>query len=88
MDDFHHRQLLPGESLPVFIHELKRRYARSRRRYIAKTVSSPVSIEISKQLWAAGETEDLDKLVQCARLLMTLTKKEKSATIGQQRPNN
>ena len=24
MDDFHHRRLLPGESLSVFSHELKR----------------------------------------------------------------
>ena len=24
MDDFHSRRLLPGESLPVFVHELKR----------------------------------------------------------------
>ena len=30
--------------------------------------------------------EELDKLMQGARLLMTLTEKEKSATIGQQRP--
>ena len=40
--------------------------------------------EVSRQLWAAGEIEELGKVMQHARLFMTLNKKEKSAAIGQQ----
>ena len=95
MDDFHHRQLLPGESLPVFVHELKRLIdqampeadAATRQKLLVHQFLSGLPTEISKQLRAAGEIEELDKLVQRARLLMTLTEKEKSAAIGQQRPN-
>ena len=43
--------------------------------------------DISKQLRAMGEIEELDKTVQRARLLMTLTEKEKSAAVKQQRAN-
>ena len=43
--------------------------------------------EISKQLRAAGEIEELDKFVQCAKLLMTLTQRENLAAVGRQKPN-
>ena len=95
MIDFHHRQLLPGESLPVFVHELKRLIdqampeadAITRQKLLIHQFLAGLPIEISKQLRATGEIEELDKLVQRARLLMTLKEKEQSAAIEQQMPN-
>ena len=64
-------------------------YARCRRRYMRETVDSPVfnGASCRKQLRAAGEIQELDKLVQRARLLMTLTEREKSVAVGQLKPN-
>ena len=39
------------------------------------------SADIKKQLQAVGEIEELDKIMQRARLLVTLTKKKKLATV-------
>ena len=95
MDDFHHRRLLPSESLPVFAHDLKRLIdqampdadADTREKLLIHQFLTGLPAEISKQLRAAGEIQELDKLVQRARLLMTLTEREKSAAVGQQKPN-
>ena len=95
MDDFHHRRLLPSESLPVFAHDLKRLIdqampdadADTRQKLLIHQFLTGLPAEISKQLRAVGEIEELDKLVQRARLLMTLTQRENSAAVGQQKPN-
>ena len=81
MDDFHHRRLLPSESLTVFAHDLKRLIdqpmpdadADTRQKLLIHQFLTGLPAEISKQLRAAGEIEELDKLVQHPRLLMTLT---------------
>ena len=50
-------------------------------------VANPLGIpaDIGKQLRTMREIEELDKTIQRARLLMTLTEKDKSAAIKQQR---
>ena len=95
MDDFHHRRLLPSESLPVFAHDLKRLIdqampdadADTQQKLLIHQFLMGLPAEISKQLRAMGEIEELHKLVQHARLLMTLTQRENSAAVGQQKPN-
>ena len=85
MDDFHRRWLLPGESLCVFSHELKRLInqamptadAATRQQLLIHQFLSGLPTEVSKQLQAAGEINDLEKLIQRAKLLMTINAKEK-----------
>ena len=92
MDDFHRRQLLPGESLSVFIRELKGLMdqamldadAQTRKQPLIHQFLTGIPVEVSKQLRAAGEIEDLDRLIQGAKLLMTLDCREKTATVEKQ----
>ena len=92
MDDFHRRRLLPGESLSVFIHELKWLMdqampdadAPTRKQLLIHQFLTGIPVEVSKQLRAAGEIEDLDRLIQRAKLLMTLDCREKTAAIEKQ----
>ena len=92
MDDFHRRRLLPGESLSVFVHELKRLMdqampeadAPTRKQLLIHQFLTGVPVEVSKQLRAAGEIEDLDRLIQRAKLLMTLDCREKTAAVEKQ----
>lgn len=85
MDDFHHRRLLPGESLSVFSHELKRLIdqamptadAATRQQLLIHQFLTGMPTEVSKRLRASGEIDDLGQLIQRAKLLMTIDAKEK-----------
>ena len=85
MDDFHRRRLLPSESLSVFSHELKRLIdqamptadATTRQQLLIHQFLAGLPTEVSKRLRAAGEIDDLAKLIQRAKLLMTIDAKEK-----------
>ena len=67
MDDFHHRRLLPGESLSVYCHKLKRQIDRAMPAADATTLQQLVMhqfltgfpLEISKRLRATVEITDL-----------------------------
>ena len=90
MDNFHYRRLLPGESLSVFVHELKRLLdhampkadATMRKTLLTHQFLTGIPVEVSKQLRAAGDIDDLDKLIQRAKLLMALDCGEKTAAVG------
>ena len=90
MDNFYHHRLRPGESLSVFVHELKRLLdhampdadANTRKRLLTHQFLTGIPAEVSKQLRAVGEVDDLDKLMQRAKLLMTLDCGEKTAAVG------
>ena len=92
MDNFNRRRLLPGESLSVFVHELKRLLgqampeidAATRKHLLLHQFLNGIPVEVSKQLRAVGEIGDLDRLIQRAKLLMTLDYNEKTAAIGEQ----
>ena len=92
MDNFNRRRLLPGESLSVFVHELKRLLgqampeidAATRKHLLLHQFLNGIPVEVSKQLQAVGEIGDLDRLIQRAKLLMTLDYNEKTAAIGEQ----
>ena len=92
IDDFYRRKLLPGEPLSVFVHELKRLMdqampdtdAGTRKQLLTHQFLTGIPHEVSKQLRAAGEIDDLKRIIQRAKLLMTLEQTEKTAAIGKQ----
>ena len=92
IDDFHRQKLLPSESLSVFAHELKRLMdqampdedAATRKQLLIHQFLTGIPDKVSKQLRAAGEIDDLERIIQQAKLLMTLEQSEKTAAIGKQ----
>ena len=92
IDDFYRRKLLPGEPLSVFVHELKRLMdqampdadAATCKQLLTHQFLKGIPDEVSKQLRATGEIDDLERIIQRAKLLMTLEQSEKTATIGKQ----
>ena len=89
LGDFHARQLRPGESLSVFLHELKRLLdqampeaeSATRTQLVLHQFITGLPVHVSKQLRATGEVSDLDKVLERAQLLLTIEKQEKSAAI-------
>jgi len=90
LDEFHARKLHPGESLSVFLHMLKRILtqampesdAATRQQLLRHQFLSGLPSTVSKQLRAAGTVDDLDAIVQRAKLLMTLEQtSEKAASV-------
>ena len=85
MDDFHHRRLLPGEPLSIFSYELKRLIdqamptadAGTRKQLLIHQFLTGLPTEISKRLRAAREIDDLEQLIQGAKLLITIDANEK-----------
>ena len=90
LDDFHGRRLRPGESLSVLVHDLKRLLEQAmpevqgamRDRLLRHQFLAGLPAQVSKQLRAAGEIDDLDKMVERAKLLLTLDHEERVATVG------
>ena len=92
MNNFHRRRLLPGEPLSIFVHELKRLLdqamleidATTQQQLLLHQFLTGIPVEVSKQLQAVGEIEDLDRIMQQAKLLMTLEYSKNTAAIGKQ----
>ena len=90
LDDFHARRLRPGESLPVFVHSLKRLLGQAmpdveegtRKQLLRHQFLAGLHAAVSKQLCATGEIDDLDKMVDRAKLLLTLDHEERAATVS------
>ena len=90
LDEFHARKLHPGESLSVFLHTLKwmltqampESDAATRQQLLHHQFLSGLPSPVSKQVRAAGTVDDLDAIVQCAKLLMRLEQtSEKAASV-------
>ena len=90
LDEFHARKLHPGESLSVVLHTLKRMLtqampesdAATRQQLLHHRFLSGLPSPVSKQLRAAGTVDDLDAIVQRAKILMTLEQtSEKAASV-------
>ena len=87
MDDFHQRQLLPGKSLSMFVHKLKRLLdqtipgidAAKLKQLLLHQFLIGIPVDVSKQLRAVGEIKYLDRLIQRTKLLMTLDYSENTA---------
>ena len=56
--------------------------ANTRKRLLTHQFLTGIPAEVSKQLRAVGKADDLDKLMQRAKLLMTLDCGEKTAAVG------
>ena len=80
LEEFHHRKLHPGESLSVYVHNLKLLIecamqgidATSRGQLLVHQFLAGISLQVSQQLRAMGDTIDLQQVVEKARLLMTI----------------
>jgi len=88
MDNFHYRRLLPGEPLSMFVEvSTGSRNAWNGYSHTCTTLKQLLIHQfltgiLSKQLCAVGDIDDLDKLIQRAKLLMTLDCGEKAAAVG------
>ena len=89
LDDFRARRLNPGEPLPVFLHELKQLSkkampdadAATRKQLLLHQFVSGLPAHIGKQLRATGEVNDLDRVLEQAKLLMTIEEPQKAAAV-------
>ena len=80
LDQFYQRKLMPGESLFVFIHDIKKMLEHAMPKIDGETwnklllhqLMAGLPSEINKQLRATGETKDLDETIRRARLLLSL----------------
>lgn len=89
LDDFRARRLNPGEPLPVFLHELKQLSKKAmpdadvatRNQLLLHQFVSGLPAHIGKQLRATGEVNDLDRVLERAKLLMTIEEPQKIAAV-------
>ena len=89
LDDFQARKLSLGESLPVFLHELKVLSKKAmpdadvttRNQLVLHQFVSGLPSRIGKQLRATGEVSDLDKVLERAKLLMTIEEPQTTAAV-------
>jgi len=89
LDDIRARKLNPGESLPVFLHELKMLSKKAMPDADATTLNqlvlhqfiSRLPSQIGKQLHATEEVSDLDKVLERAKLLMTIEEPQMTAAV-------
>ena len=89
LEEFHARKLLPGESLSVFVHQLKRLLnqamptvdAGTKGQLLLHQFVTGLPSRVSKQLRAVGEINDLDKVLERAKLLLTMDEQEQTAAI-------
>ena len=58
--------------------------AETRKQLLTHQFLTGIPDKVSKQLRAAGEIEDLERIIQQAKLLMTIEQSEKTAAIGKQ----
>ena len=80
LTEFHARTLRPGEALSVFMHELKKLLgqamvdldATTRDKLLMHQLLSGLPPAISRQLRATGDVDNLEKMVERAKLLMTI----------------
>ena len=89
LDEFHRRKLRPNESVSMFAYELKKLLQQAmpgiettaREQLILHQFLAGLPIVISQQLRASGETKELDKVVDRARLLMAMNDHSQVAII-------
>ena len=80
LEEFHARNLRPGEPLPLFTQDLKRLLksavpgldVNAREQMLIHQFLTGLPTDISRQLRATGEAKELMKVVERARLLMTI----------------
>ena len=89
LDDFRARKLRPNEALSVFLHELRQLLKQAmpeasedtRKQLLLHQFVSGLPVSISKQLRATGAVNDLDEVMERAKLLMTIDEPQKTAAV-------
>ena len=89
--DFHKQMLLPGESLSMYVHQLKQLLNQAmpdiptaaKEQLLLHQFLSGLPQEVSKQLRATGTATTLTDAVERAKLLMTIEHREVAATTKQ-----
>ena len=80
LDEFNRRSIRPGETLPLFLHDLKRLLDRAmpdlpneaREQLLLHQLLAGLPSSISKQLRSTGDTKQLEPTAERARLLMMI----------------
>ena len=80
LEEFHRQKLQPGESVSVYLHDLKRLLdqalpdleANARKQVVLHQFMSGLPSNISAQLRAMGDAKELDATVEKARLLLAI----------------
>ena len=87
LEEFHSRKLRPGEAITLYLYDLKC-LLRQAIPEMAADASKPLLLHqflsglptpISRQLCATGDTQELDAVVQRAKVLMTVGQQEQAA---------
>ena len=82
LNDFHKRCLHPGKALSVYLHALKKPLSQPMPDLEEGVrILSGLLASVSRQLRATGKTTDLDKVMERARLLMTMEEQEHTAAV-------
>ena len=90
LDQFHARKLHPGEPLSVFTHDLKQllaqavpdlKDANATGQLLLHQFLAGIPESVSRPIRASGEVQDLDKAVERARLLMTVSEAHNAAAV-------
>ena len=89
MDEFHKRKLRPGEPLSIFVQDVKRLLLQAmpdldqgtRNQLLLHQVIAGLPVHVGRQLRAIGETTNLDKVIERARILMTMDQQEQAAMV-------
>ena len=87
LEEFHHRKLHPGESLSVYVHNLKVLIecampdidATSRGQLLLHQFLAGIPLQVSRQLRAMDNITDLQQVVEKARLLMAIEEQPDNA---------
>ena len=97
LDEFHLRKMHPGESLSLFVHELKKLLNQAmptleknaRDQLLLHQFLAGISDSVSSQIRATGDITTLEKAIEKARLLMTIKDHTaQTAAIGQPEDNS
>ena len=94
LTDFHKRMLMPGESLSMYIHQLKQLLGQAmpdistdaKEQLLLHQFLTGLPQEVSKQLRATGATSTLAGTVERAKLLMTIEHHGETAAITAKQP--
>ena len=95
LDAFHKRTYREGESLSVFFHDLKKHLsaampnleASARNQLLLHQLLAGLPSSISKQIRATGDTTDVDKVLERARLLIMTEDQPGRAAVVSESPN-
>ena len=87
LEQFHQRKLIPGESLSVFLYDLKKLLQHAmpdvtadvRSQLLLHQLLVGLPTAVSKQLRANGDVNDLEKTIERARLLLSLEEERPTA---------